>query len=73
MAIGNAQEILRHHKTDKHLRIDQRWRYDNEPYELERELPNFKNFGIVTIAPNFSFDDEEADGLCRPSTVTGSR
>ena len=91
-----AQEVLRHHRTEKHLRKDQRWRYEHlrttdpvsgrtryevrdrhgrvlEPYELERELPNFIDVELVEVGPKLPFVDEVESGICRPSTDEETR
>ena len=76
-----ALEVLRHHKSDKHLRRDQRWRYEHlktvdpvtgnphyevrdkhgrvlDPYQLQKELPNFIDTPLVDLGPKFPFYEE---------------
>ena len=77
----SALEVLRHHKSDKHLRRDQRWRYEHlksidpvtgilryevrykhgqilDPYQLQKELPNFMNTPLIDLGPKFPFYEE---------------
>ena len=72
---------MRHHSSKKHLRKDQRWRYEYfykddpvtktenhqvrsrdgkllSPYQLELELPYFKDAPLVEIGQKLPFYDE---------------
>ena len=80
-----AREILRHHATERHLRKDQRWRYEHlatedpvtkvvkhhvrgrdgkllTPYELQLELPKFKDVVLVDIGEKLPFYDDYLRG-----------
>ena len=80
-----AREILRHHATERHLRKDQRWRYEHlstedpvtkmvkhhvrgkdgkllTPYELQLELPKFKDVPLVDIGEKLPFYEDYMRG-----------
>ena len=61
------------HRSRNRFEVQDKIGNVSDPYELERELPNFIEAELVTREPRLPFVDELDEGICRPSTDVNNR